>query len=117
MTLIEVMIALVILSVVMLSMGQYIAQFAHATATSGETSIASDLAAARLEQIKGSGSYATIESAFEGTETNPSGATGYTRETIVNVTSSSTAAYTTVTVEVTGPRSEPVRKTTVIASF
>ena len=62
MTLIEVMIALVILTGALLGMGKFITSFSHATSDGALSSVASDLVLDRLETIKGSNSYAALDS-------------------------------------------------------
>lgn len=121
MTLIEVLVALTIMSVVMLAMGNFTANFARTVSEAGNKSTASDLVADRLETVKASGRYDLIETTYQGTETNPLGHVGFTRKTQVQRVGGSPADsvdYKVITVEVSAPRlTAPVRKSTVISSF
>lgn len=116
-TLIEVMIALVILTGALLSMGAFMTKFAHSTTTSTAASFASDLAVARIETIKGSGDYAALEDDYEGTSTSPDHP-GYSIATDVARVKNSLDDYTAITVTVTAPGLErAVKKSTVISAF
>jgi len=116
-TLMEVMMAMVILTAVLLGMGKFITAFAH-TATDGATmSVAADLVQDRLEYIKTTQPYSALSS-YAGIEGTIPGHPGYTRETDVQRTNSSSSDYTVVTVTVSHPTlQKPVAKTTVIAAF
>ena len=124
MTLIEVMIAIVILSGAMLGLAKFGGQIEHTTATAGDMSLASDLAVARIEQIKTFRVYATIVSTYNNiTETYTSDPVykGFTRLTNATRCAGCPTAsndYITVTVTVSG-RSlvAPISKTTIIAVF
>jgi prepilin-type N-terminal cleavage/methylation domain-containing protein len=124
MTLVEVMIAIVIMSGAMIGLARFGGLFEHTTAKANDMSLASDLAVLRIEQVKAYRAYASIVSTYNNiTETyvgNPV-YTGFTRKTVaVRCTGCPTAAndYVTVTVTVTG-RSlvAPIAKTTIIAVF
>ena len=72
MTLIEVMIAIVILSGAMLGLAKFGANFEHTTATASDMSLASDLAVARVEQIKAYRVYTSLVATYNNiTETYP----------------------------------------------
>ena len=117
MTLIEVMIALVILTGALLGMGKFITSFSHATSDGALSSVASDLVLDRLETIKGSNSYALLDS-YNATELAIPGFTGYKRVTQVTRTLNATADYKAVTVTVSNPGlNTPVKKSTIIAAF
>jgi prepilin-type N-terminal cleavage/methylation domain-containing protein len=117
MTLIEVMIALVILTGALLGMGKFITSFSHATSDGALSSVASDLVLDRLETIKGSTSYATLD-AYAVTELAITGFAGYTRVTQVTRTLDGTQDYKAITVTVSNPSlSLPVKKSTIIAAF
>jgi prepilin-type N-terminal cleavage/methylation domain-containing protein len=124
MTLIEVMIAIVILSGAMIGLAKFGGNFEHITATSADMSLASDLATQQIEQIKAFRVYSTIVSTYNGvTTTFPSDPVykGFTRRTVAARCSgcpSATRDYITVTVTVSG-RSlvAPIAKTTIIAVF
>lgn len=126
MTIIEVMFAIVILSGVMLAMSRFGQAFIRATRDAANLSMASDLATARLEFIRGQSSYATLVSTFNGTSessagaSNPSmaGYTGYTRTTAVTRTQNDTTDVVSVTVTVNAAvLTRPISKTAIIAAF
>ena len=127
MTIIEVLFAIVILSGVMLALSRFGQGFTRATRNAANLTIASDLATARVEAIKGHGAYATLVSEYNGTNetsttsgANPpmTGYAGYLRSTAATRTVSDTTDYVTVTVTVTSALlSSPMRKTVVIAAF
>lgn len=126
MTIIEVLFAIVILSGVMLSMARFGQAFTRASRNAATLALASDLAAARVEMIKGHADYATIVASYDAdVETsadataNPSmvGSDGYTRTTRVVRTVSDTTDFVTVTVTVTAAElTAPVAKTVLIAA-
>jgi prepilin-type N-terminal cleavage/methylation domain-containing protein len=124
MTLIEVMIAIVIMSGAMIGLARFGAQFEHTTATAGDMSLASDLATMRVEQVKAYRVYASIVATYNNvTETfvgSPS-YQGFTRKTLATRCTgcpTTTNDYVTVTVTVTGRTLvSPISKTTVIAVF
>jgi prepilin-type N-terminal cleavage/methylation domain-containing protein len=124
MTLIEVMIAIVILSGAMIGLAKFGGNFEHITATSADMSLASDLATLRIEQVKAFRVYSTIVATFNNiteTYTNDPVYKGFTRVTKATRCSgcpSTTNDYVTVTVTVSG-RSlvSPIAKTTIIAVF
>ena len=124
MTLIEVMIAIVILSGAMLSLAKFGGRFEHITATAGDMSLASDLATARIEQVKTYRVYASIVATYNNTtDTYPTDPVykGFSRVTKATPCAGCPTAsndYITVTVTVSG-RSlvSPISKTTIIAVF
>lgn len=117
MTLIEVMIALVILTGALLGMGKFITSFSHATSDGALSSVASDLVLDRLETIKGSTSYAALD-AYAVTESAITGFAGFKRVTQVARTLDATEDYKAITVTVSNPGlNTPVKKTTIIAAF
>jgi len=117
MTLIEVMIALVILTGALLGMGKFITSFSHATSDGALSSVASDLVLDRLETIKGSTAYASLDG-YAVTETAITGFPGYKRVTQVTRTLDATQDYKAITVTVSNPGlSMPVKKSTIIAAF
>ena len=118
MTLIEVMIALSIITSAMLGLGAFLPNFLHVSAQGTILSAASDLAVTRIETIKTWPTYATLETTYDATETSLTNCRGCTRVTLILHTTSTTADYKTVTVTVSGPNiTTPVAKTTVIAAF
>lgn len=121
-TLIELMVALIILGGVLLSTAEYFRRFSR---TNGDTSLSNtafDLATQRLEDIKVDRNYLTLGSTWIATENNlsclPSGAGCFTRTTQGIRTNNATYDHWSFTVSVTHPRmSRPVTKTTAIARF
>lgn len=117
MTLIEVMIALVILTGALLGMGKFITSFSHATSDGALSSVASDLVLDRLETIKGTTSYAGLDT-YAVTENSITGFAGYRRVTQVLRTLDATQDYKAITVTVSNPGlSTPVKKSTIIAAY
>lgn len=127
MTIIEVLFAIVILSGVMLSLSRFGQAFTRATGNAAHLATASDLAAARVELIKGHATYTTIVSTFDDDveasadpAANPSmaGTEGYVRSTQAIRTVTDTTDFVTVTVTVTADvLTAPVAKTVLIAAF
>jgi type II secretory pathway pseudopilin PulG len=117
MTLLESTVAVTILGSVTLGLGAFMARFTRTATEVRISAKASQLAAQRLELIKGAGQYDSLSS-FAATETDIPGYAGLTRRTIVTRVggdSTSTVDYQVVTVEVTGlTLKAPVRKTTAI---
>ena len=131
MTLIEVILAVVILSGAMLGLANFGRKFQHQTTDSSNQTLASDLATQRVEDIKGFRVYATLVATYNGVvetsfPTDPVGYAGFTRTTAAVRTQNATGAapsspgndYITVTVTVTG-RGLPaaMKKSTIIAVF
>jgi prepilin-type N-terminal cleavage/methylation domain-containing protein len=124
MTLVEVMIAIVILSGAMIGLAKFGGQFEHTSATAGDLALASDLATLRIEQIKAYRVYTSIAATYNNvTETFPGDPSynGFTRKTAAVRCAgcpTSTNDYVTVTVTVTGRSlATPMAKTTIIAVF
>ena len=124
MTLIEVMIAIVIMSGAMIGLAKFGGQFEHTTASASDMSLASDLATQRIEQVKSYRVYTSIVATYNNiTETwagNPV-YSGFTRKTVATRCTgcpTTTNDYITVTATVSG-RSlvSPIAKTTIIAVF
>lgn len=124
MTLIEVMIAIVILSGAMIGLAKFGGNFEHITATSADMSLASDLATQQIEQVKAFRVYSTLVATYNNvTTTYPTDPVykGFTRVTKATRCAGCPTAsndYITVTVTVSG-RSlvSPIAKTTIIAVF
>jgi prepilin-type N-terminal cleavage/methylation domain-containing protein len=121
MTLIEVLIAMTILSVIIIGLGGFSTNFARTVSQTGMKSTASDLVADRIETVKAGGRYDLLETQFQGTESAVTGHPGFTRKTMilrVGGAPTDSVDYKVVTVEVTAARlPKPVRKSTVISSF
>ena len=120
-TLVEVIVALAILSGVMLGLGMFSVRLSQATSAARLRVTAAQLAADRLEAAKGAVRYTAIESLFVATEASITGYPGYARRTWVTRvggTASDTIDYKIVTVQVTNAQmTGNVRKTTVIAPY
>ena len=123
MTLIEVILAVVILSGAMLGLANFGRKFQHTASTTSDTTLASDLATQRIEQIKGFRVYSTLVSTFNGTSETFTDAAynGFFRQTRATRTQTSTTPmYDYVTITVTAGRDTLVasaKKTTIIALF
>lgn len=120
MTLVEVLIALTILSGALLALATFSGRFTRANTDARLRTTAEQLATERLEAVRWSGTYVAVDS-FVRTENPVVGYAGYRRQTWVARTGGAlgdTLDYKTVTVSVTAPALRaPVRKTTVIAVF
>jgi prepilin-type N-terminal cleavage/methylation domain-containing protein len=124
MTLIEVIIAVVILSGAMLGLADFVRRFQHNTSDTTTQALASNLATVRLEEIKGYRIYATLVATYNGVietfATDPV-YKGYTRTTAAAACAGCptlTNDYITITVTVTGNNlTTPMKKTTIIARF
>jgi Tfp pilus assembly protein PilV len=121
MTLIEVIVAVVLLSGALLAMGAFIARYANVNGTMTRRSEANELVADRLEAVKAAISYSTIETIYAKTETSIPNHAGYIRRTLVTRTGGAAPSlydYKTITVIVTGGGlPTPSKKTTVISVF
>jgi Tfp pilus assembly protein PilV len=121
MTLVEVIVAMMLLTGALLSMGAFIARYAKVTGSVAIRSEANELVADRLEAVKGAVRYSTIESLYAGSEGSIPNHGGFARQTIVTHTGGVPASlydYKTVTVIVTTPALKtPAKKSTVISVF
>lgn len=127
MTLIEVLFAIVILSGVMLALSRFGQGFTRASRNAANLAVASDLASARLEAIKGHANYGTLDSLFNGTTETSASATaspsmsgydGYTRTTKAVRVANDSIDYVTVTVTVTASvLTSPMTKSVIIGAF
>jgi len=123
MTLIEVILAIVILSGTMLGLGNFTRKFQSANSGSTTKTLASDLAAQRIAEIQAYRPYSSIVSTYHDVaESYTTGTyTGLSRTTYaVRCTSCPTATtdYITVTVSVSGnDLPAALKKTVIIAAF
>lgn len=121
MTLIEVIMAISLLSVSLLSMGVFVGKFAKATRMMNSRNTASELVADRIEEVKGAARYSAIDSLYAVTETSITGFPGFTRKTMVAHVGGGAPDlddYKVVTVIVTsGQLTSPSKKTTIISAF
>jgi prepilin-type N-terminal cleavage/methylation domain-containing protein len=120
MTLIEIMIALGILAIVVLGMGQFAFNFSRAERQAEARTIAVNLADQRLSEVRSSPNYSSIDSIYGVAEATISGFTGYSRSTTIVHTGGPrplTNDYKTITVTVSAPTlASPVKKTIVVAA-
>ncbi len=124
MTLIEVILAVVILSGAMLGLANFGRQFQHNTSNAAMQALASDLATQRIETIKSYAVYSTLVATYNGTSETFASDPVYKGFTRLTAAARCTGCpngvndYITVTVTVTGNQlPSPVKKTTIIASF
>jgi prepilin-type N-terminal cleavage/methylation domain-containing protein len=121
-SLVEVIVALGILTAALLSLALFVSRMAHTTSDARLLGTASELAANRIETIKTSSDYASIDT-FAVSETFGSGSpyNGFKRKTLVKHVGGAVADsvdYRIITVIVTNPvMSSTVKKTTAIAAF
>jgi Tfp pilus assembly protein PilV len=121
MSLLEVVIAIILLGGVLLALGAFTSAVAHTAGEARLTATAAQLVADRLETVKGGPRYSAIESLYVKTETSLPGFKDYVRRTSVRrvggaVTDS--IDYKIVTVDVSHPALDrTVRKSTVMAPF
>ena len=123
-SLVEVIVALIILGSVLIALGMFSARMSQSTSAARFRIAAAQLAADRIEFAKGAPRYTAIETLTVATEypvTSTDSIRGFTRQTWVQHvggTFADTIDYKTVTVQVTHPQMlGNVRKTTVIAPF
>lgn len=121
MTLIEVIVAITLLTGALLAMGAFMARFANVNGAMMRRDEANELVADRLEEVKGALVYSAIDSLYAKTETSITSHPGYKRQTLVTRTGGAAPSlydYKTVTVIVTGTGLKtPSKKTTVISVF
>ena len=120
-SLVEVIVALSILGGVLFAFGMFSARLSQSTSTGRIRIQAAQLAADRLEIVKGAPRYSAIESLYVATENTIAGNPGYARRTWVQRVGcavTDTIDYKIITVQVTNAQMKGnVRKTTVIAPF
>ena len=120
MTLIETMMAIAILATALIGLGDFMGHFAHTTKVSALQQRALDLATDRIDSVKHSNNYASIDS-MAGIQLIAADSATYSLQTIVDHVGggpTDTVDYRVVTVAVTMPTVvTPVRKTTIISSF
>jgi len=120
-TLVELLVAVVLLVIVFMGLQGAAARFAHDVVTSDRSAVAIQLAEGRIAEVRMHPNYATLDSTFAGTEVDPGGEAGLQRLTRVDHTVDTTAAgvvdYKTVTVTVTGTGLPgPVARTMILAA-
>lgn len=118
-TLIEIMIALVILTVVILGLATATATVVHVVTLSDRNAVAIQLADSRVEEIQMNPNYNALDSAYAGTESSFPNHPGYTRETrIVRVGGlGQSQDHKKITVIVNGPGlSQPISRSITVAA-
>ena len=117
-TLIELMLALVILTIVLVSLAKHTGIFLHTVATSTARTTAAEVARERIGLVDMDPSYTTLSATWAGSQTGFPGFPRMQRVTTVNrVTGTApTRDYTVVTVRVSEPTmGSPIDVTTVVA--
>lgn len=102
-TLVEIVMAMSILLIVMLTLVTMTGRTVHLSTTAEREQAAIQLATDRTDQIRTDPNYAGLDSIYAGTETNFATLEGFTRVTTVTRTTSSGHDYKKITVRVTGP--------------
>ena len=120
-TLVEVVVALMILGGVLLTLGAFSMRMSMATSRAQLRVTGAQLAADRLEAVKGAPRYAAIESLYVATEAVIPNYPGYSRKTMVTHVGggfSDTTDYKVVTIWVNYTQlTDTISRTTVIAAF
>lgn len=121
MTLIEIVVAVTILSGALLGIAMFASRMVRGVSDSQAKTTAAELAGERLELVKLTGTYVSVDT-FVRTETAlGAGYLGYTRQTQVqriNTGVTDTLDYKIVTVTVRGQLlPQPVKRTTIIAAY
>lgn len=102
-TLIEIVIAMAILLIVMLTLVTLTGRTVHITTISEREQAAIQLATDRTDEVRTNPNYAGLDSIYAGTETNFATLQGFVRTTSIVRTNSGGHDYKKVTVRVTGP--------------
>jgi len=115
-TLIEVMIALTILTIVLLGMASMTTRTVHVTTVSDREEAAIQLAQDKLDFVRSDPRYLELDSVYGGVETNCPTLPGVQRSTLMNRVTTANNDYTKVTVTITGPGlSQPVARSITVA--
>jgi prepilin-type N-terminal cleavage/methylation domain-containing protein len=117
-SLIEVMLAVVILAVVLVSLARYTGQFLHTVSTSSARTVAAEVARERISLVDQDPSYTTLAATWAGTQTGFHGYPMMQRVTTVSrITGNAPPRdYTVVTVRVSEPTmGQAIDVTTVVA--
>lgn len=107
-TLVELLVAVVILTTVVLGVGAATSRLAAMAATSAQQATAQDLAEGRLEQVMMDPAYDSLQQRYAGTETTVPDFPGFTRSTQITRTQTTLKGggmldYTRATVTVSAP--------------
>ncbi|MEO8635854.1 MAG: type II secretion system protein [Gemmatimonadales bacterium] len=124
-SLIEVLVALVILTIVLSGLGRFVGTFVHGVTTSTARTTAAEVARSRIERIKSDPRYTTLTSLFgTGAGADTTSFPGFLqmrRRTFVSRDQTGTPArdITTITVKVTDPntlKGDTISLTTTVAA-
>jgi len=118
-TLIEVLIALVLLVIVSTGLTQFTGSYIHSSANAGTRAIATEIARERIGLIRADPAYTSLSSTWSGTQTGFPGYPGMARTTTVRRVTQTTPRqdYTLLTVLVTTPSlPQAVTLTAVVAA-
>jgi prepilin-type N-terminal cleavage/methylation domain-containing protein len=120
-TLIEVIVALVILTSVLLGLARFAVGFTRGVTNADARTVAVNLVSQRISEVRAQPNYSGLETTYNGTESTIPGFPGYTRVTNIVRTGGPrptfTNDYKTVTVSVTAPGvAQPISKTVVVAA-
>ena len=118
-TLVEMLLAIVILAIILGSVARYTGQYLHTVTTSTTRTAAAEIARERIGLVDMDPSYTTLAAVWAGTEIGFAGYPSMTRVTTVSrVTGVAPQSdFTIVTVRVTEPTmGAPINVTTVVAS-
>lgn len=121
MSLVEVIVAMMILVGVLLALGRFMAMYAQASGQAHLTIVADELAAQRLDAVRTLPSYLSVTGLAESNKSVPADSRWFTRTTTVKRIGGAptdSLDYSLVTVTVTHPSlRKPVSKTTAVAAF
>ena len=116
-TLIEIVLALAILLVVVLSLLTMVGRTLHVATTSDAEQAAIQLATDRTDLVRTDPQYSTLEATYAATETSLPSLPGYTRKTVVTRVTTASNDYKKVTVTVSGPGlTAPITRTVSVAA-
>jgi Tfp pilus assembly protein PilV len=116
-TIIEVILALVILIVVLVGLAQTTGRTVHTVATSDRQEAAVQLVHDRIEFVRADPRYTKLDSLYEGTEGSFATLPGVQRATRIERITTAGNDYRTITVTVTGPGLKaPVSRTVTVGA-
>jgi Tfp pilus assembly protein PilV len=116
-TIIEVIIALVILIAVLIGLASTTGRTVHIVATTDRQEAAIQLVHDRIEFVRSDPRYAALDSLYEGVESSFPTLPGFQRATRIERNTTSGNDYRTITVTVTGPGlTRPVSRTVTVGA-
>ncbi|MFN0098638.1 MAG: prepilin-type N-terminal cleavage/methylation domain-containing protein [Gemmatimonadaceae bacterium] len=116
-TLIEIVMAMAILLIVMLTLVTMTGRAVHVSTIAEREQAAIQMATDRTDEIRTNPVYAALDSLYEGTESTFSTLPGFSRVTQIERITSSGQDYKKVTVTVNGPGlSAPISRTVAVAA-